>query len=126
MDVVGDKKCKDSLDSACLYILSIYLFVYLPFFLFKILIFGFIWSWLLHSGSSLQLAGFSLVVANRPSCSTAYRILVPQQGIEPASPALKGGFLTMGPLGKSLFFLLLNLDTFLLVSFLSSMSLLGA
>ena len=31
-------------------------------------------------------------------------ILVPPPGIEPMSPALQGGFLTTGPLGKSLFF----------------------
>ena len=29
-------------------------------------------------------------------------ILVPQQGIDPPSPALEGGFLTTGPPGKSL------------------------
>ena len=38
----------------------------------------------------------------------ARRILVPPPGIrmEPASPALPGGFLTIGPLGKSLWIFL--------------------
>ena len=34
--------------------------------------------------------------------SKARGTLVPQPGIEPESPALQGGFLTTGPLGKSL------------------------
>ena len=37
-------------------------------------------------------------------CPMACGILVPPPGIEPMSPALQGGFLTTGPLGKSLFF----------------------
>ena len=36
------------------------------------------------------------------SCPVACGILVPQPGIEPASPALEGGFFTTGPPGKSL------------------------
>ena len=43
----------------------------------------------------------SLVMARVLSCSVACGILVPQPGIEPMSPALQGGFLTTGPLGKS-------------------------
>ena len=43
----------------------------------------------------------SLVVACGLSRPAACGILVPQPGIEPASPALEGGFLTTGPLGKS-------------------------
>ena len=43
----------------------------------------------------------SLVVALGLSCPSACGILVPQPGIEPASPALEGGFLTTGPPGKS-------------------------
>ena len=35
----------------------------------------------------------------RLSCSTTYRILVPWPGIEPESPALEGGFFTIGPQG---------------------------
>ena len=42
-----------------------------------------------------------LVVVCRLSCSTAYRILVAQPGIEPVTPALQSGFLTTGPPGKS-------------------------
>ena len=37
----------------------------------------------------------------RLSCLTACGILVPQPGIQPACPALEGGFLTTGPPGKS-------------------------
>ena len=37
------------------------------------------------------------------SCPLACGILVPQPGIQPASPALEGRFLTPGPPGKSLF-----------------------
>ena len=36
------------------------------------------------------------------SCSTAREILVPQSGIKPESPALKGGFLTTEPPEKFL------------------------
>ena len=43
----------------------------------------------------------SVVVAHGLSCPTACGILVPRQGIEPASPALEGRFLTTGPPGKS-------------------------
>ena len=45
----------------------------------------------------------SVVVACGPSRSTAYGILVPWPGIEPVSSAVAGGFLTIGPPGKSLF-----------------------
>ena len=43
----------------------------------------------------------SVVVAHGLSCPTACGILVPQPGIEPASPSLAGRFLTTGPPGKS-------------------------
>ena len=43
-----------------------------------------------------------VVATHGLGCSTACGILVPQSGIEPASPALKGRFLTTGPPGKSL------------------------
>ena len=49
---------------------------------------------------SLQLAGFSLVVGL--SCPVVCGILVPGPGVEPASPALEGGFLITAPLTKSL------------------------
>ena len=42
-----------------------------------------------------------LVVAHGLSCSTACGILVSRPGIEPASPALQGRFLTTGKPGKS-------------------------
>ena len=44
----------------------------------------------------------SVVAVRGLSCPAACRILVPQPGIEPASPALQDGFLTTGPPGKSL------------------------
>ena len=47
------------------------------------------------------MAHDSLVVARGFSCSKACGILVPQPGIEPASLALSGEFLTTGPPGKS-------------------------
>ena len=47
---------------------------------------------LLHEGS---------VVAAWSSDPAACGILVSPSGIEPASPALEGEFLTIGPLGKS-------------------------
>ena len=42
------------------------------------------------------------VVVSRLSCSGVCRILLPWSRIEPTSPALQGGVLTTGPLGKSL------------------------
>ena len=100
-----------------------------------------------HAGSSLRLAGFSLVVVwalecagsvvaahglsscgaravecadsvavvCRFSCPAACGILVPWSEIQPAFPALEGGFLTTGPPGKSLwafffFFFLIQED----------------
>ena len=48
----------------------------------------------------LECAG-SVFAARRLSCPTACGILVPQRGIEPASTALEGRFLTTGPPGKS-------------------------
>ena len=52
-------------------------------------------------GSLLQLVNFSLVVTPGLSCPSACGILVPQPGIEPASSALQGGFLTTRSPGKS-------------------------
>ena len=43
----------------------------------------------------------SVVAVHRLSCPAACGILVPRPGIEPASPAQEGGFLTTGPPGKS-------------------------
>ena len=37
----------------------------------------------------------------RLSCPSVCGVLVPQPGMEPASPALEGRFLTTGPPGKS-------------------------
>ena len=68
-----------------------------------------LWDLLLqHTDSLAGVCGlqssWTLVVAmHRLSCSVACGILVPQPGIKPSSPALKGGFLTTGPPRKSLY-----------------------
>ena len=53
------------------------------------------------SRSSLLRVDFFLV-ARELSCPMTYRILFLWSGIEPVSPALEGGFLTIGPPGKPL------------------------
>ena len=65
-------------------------------------------SLLLHVGSFIEAHGFSscgawtlectglVVAASELSCSVTCEILVPQPGIEPASPALQDGLLTTG------------------------------
>ena len=50
-----------------------------------------LWSWHADSGGA----------APRLSCSAAWGILVPWPGIKPVCPVLQGGFLTIGPPGKS-------------------------
>jgi len=50
----------------------------------------------------LQIMWASVVARGGLSCSEACGILVPPPGIEPLSPALEGGCLTIGPPGKSL------------------------
>ena len=50
----------------------------------------------------LHVAQASVVVTCGLICSVACGILVHRPGIEPASPALQGGFFTTGPPGKSL------------------------
>ena len=54
-------------------------------------------------GSSLQCVGS--VLQHGLSCLETYTILIPQPGIELASPALEGRFLTTRPPGKFLAFL---------------------
>ena len=49
---------------------------------------------------ALEYAG-SVVGAHGISCLVTCGILIPQTGIKPESPALQGGFLTIGPSGKS-------------------------
>ena len=44
----------------------------------------------------------SLVATHGPSCPTAHGLLAPQPGIEPASPTLKGRFLTTGLLDSTI------------------------
>ena len=69
----------------------------------KILIFNFfLKNILIINLAALNLScGTHVVVAGGLSCSEACGILAPQPGIEPASPALQGGFLTTGPSGES-------------------------
>ena len=64
------------------------------FFLIFIYLFGCLESWLRHAGSFVVVCGLS--------CSVACGILVPQPGITPASHALQGRFVIVGPPGKSL------------------------
>ena len=54
-----------------------------------------------------------LVVARGLSCPVANGILFPWSGIEPPSPALKGGFLTTGPSRKCQVFSLMKSSVFL-------------
>ena len=49
-----------------------------------------------------------MVAAHGCSCPTACGIFVPQPGLEPAPPELKGGPLTTGPPEKSLYLLSMN------------------
>ena len=53
----------------------------------------------------IAMRGLSLVVEH--GCA-ACEILTPRQGLEPASPALEGRFLTSEPSGKSLLAWFLN------------------
>ena len=62
---------------------------------------GCIGSQLHHAGSFIVVHRPSSYMACRLSCSIACGILVPQPGIEPASPALQSRFLTTGLPGKS-------------------------
>ena len=78
---------------------------FLPFFLPSL--FGCIGSslqhrgtWLHHTESFVLALGLSSLV-HKLNCSKACRILVPGPGIKPASPALRGRFLTTGLPGKS-------------------------
>ena len=62
--------------------------------------------WGFHCGTwgSFTAAHALSVAACSLSHSTAQGILVPRPGTEPASPALQGGFLTIGPPGKFQYF----------------------
>ena len=53
-------------------------------------------------GAASRVSELSVVAARGLSCPAACGILVPRPGIEPASSALEGGFLTSQPPGKSL------------------------
>ena len=52
--------------------------------------------------SSLWFAGSVAAAQGMISCSMACRIVVSRTGIESESPALQGGFSTIGPPGMSL------------------------
>ena len=68
----------------------------------------------MHGLQQLQLSG-SAVVEPGLSGSMACGVLVPQPGIEPASPAPAGGFLTPGPSGKSPLYILSEMPHYLSV-----------
>ena len=51
----------------------------------------------------------SVVVAGGPSCPVTCGVVVPRPGIKPLSPALEGGFLITGLLGKSPLLLLITI-----------------
>ena len=70
------------------------------FFFFYIYLF--IWLCWVLTATLRIFCCFSLVAAHWFSCSMACGILLPQPGMQTVSPALEGGFLTTGPLGKSL------------------------
>ena len=60
----------------------------------------------LHSGAwALHCSVWAQQLQHRLSCLEIYTILIPQPGIELASPALEGRFLTTRPPGKFLAFL---------------------
>ena len=65
-----------------------------------------------HSAQALQLMG-SAIEAWGLVTLWACRILVLWPGIEPVSPPLQGGFLTIGPPGKSLSTLINRLSALL-------------
>ena len=58
-------------------------------------------TWTLEHQGSVAAPMWALVAAPGLSCSAANGILIPQPGIEPASPALESGVLTTEPPGKS-------------------------
>ena len=60
-------------------------------------------------GFLLKHAGFSLVAVYRLSYPSAGGILVPWLGMESMSPELQGRFLTTGPQGKSLHYIVLTI-----------------
>ena len=83
----------------CLFKIYIYLFTWLCWASVAVLGLSRCGTW------ALEHVGL-VAVACRLSCSVACGILVPQPGIEPASPSLKGRFLATGSPGKSLTVLL--------------------
>ena len=70
-------------------------------FFFFTFFFIFVGSWLQHIGIFAVSRGLFWCSPCRLSCLEACGILVPLPGIEPACPALQGGFSTTGPPGQS-------------------------
>ena len=80
--------------------MNLFIFVYLFIWLHRVLVVAYqVLRYIMRHCSLWRMD--SLAVASGLSCSTACGILVPWLGIEPASPALQGGFLMTGPPGKS-------------------------
>ena len=66
------------------------------------------WMWASHCGGLSCCRAWALGCVGLSSCNTQvqlphnmWRTLIPGPGIEAMSPALPGGFLTTGPVGKS-------------------------
>ena len=97
-------------DWYCYLLIPIHLYFWKIFIYFLVCLFGCTRSYLQHVGSSLCHGRFLfqgtafLVVVRGLNCSEACGILIPQLGIESASPGWQGEFLTTGPPGKSLQF----------------------
>ena len=87
--------------SACSCIKSGNTFLFLFFLIYYLLMYWLHPVWVAAHGIVCWGVRFSLAVVRRLSCPAACGILVPQPGLEPASPALQDGFLTTGPPGKS-------------------------
>ena len=116
--------CVRALGLKWLFNFSILLYIYSSFFILK----NIYLRWVLVAAHrpfscgawTLECTGFRSS-GTQAYCSVACGILVPRPGIQPASPALPGGFLTIGPLGKSrVFNFLTSTFTFLLSPFQGS------
>ena len=75
--------------------------IYCYLFMIKIKVFGCVGSSSWHVEYFAAVHELSSCGTGAFSCSIACGVLVPWQGIKPESPALQGGCLITGPLGKS-------------------------
>ena len=91
----------------------IFIIIFIPFIYLFILVvlslsYGTLWWGMGFSSCSEQAPEYegSVVMARGLSLSAAYGFPVPSSGMEPMSPALECGFLTTGPPGKFLLFII--------------------